>query len=85
MQVRDAKLLFDSGILVEAYVENVNNENCWSVRFVKINDDSPIHLQSKRSAHDTIRIFKSIHAACMAANKVGFKRITIVFNGHNIQ
>lgn len=87
MQVRDAKLLYDSNVLIAAHVEPMRNNGGWSVRFTKTNkallpDDKPIYLQSKRLKYE-IRIFKSINAACMAANKVGFERITLHFHSQN--
>lgn len=85
MQSRDAKLLYRSGILDVAII--IPHVRGWVMKFATSNDWPPtktfeehnLVLQSRRANDQGVRIFKTLDAACLTANKIGFSKVTVLF------
>lgn len=81
MQLRDAKLLFEAGILDTINVSPY--QNGWAVKFRNASTHESMSLESRRIHKGAIRVFKSIDAACYAANRIGFDDIVVTFTSED--
>jgi hypothetical protein len=78
MELRELKLLFDSGALREAHI--VRLFDAWTLECTRPGRDS-VTMTTSRTGD--IRRFKSLDAAYEAARAVGFQRASVMANANN--
>ena len=78
MKFNEAKLLFDSGALSGSILRRSQSDSGWVLEF-KTHSPISIDLILQTSKGDT-RVFRSIEAAIVVLDKIGFPEITLVLS-----
>jgi hypothetical protein len=76
MELKELKIIFDSGALKNAVVTPVPMADGYNVHFMD-SKNKVINMTAQRCKKEEPRIFKSIDAAVANIKKVGFKNIQI--------
>ena len=76
MELKELKIIFDSGALKSAVVTTVPMKTGYML-IVKDNKNKDNMMTAQRSGKHEPRVFKSIDAAVSNAEKIGFKEIHV--------
>jgi hypothetical protein len=76
IQVKEAQLIFDSGVLTSCEVVRtiMESQKQWTVILTR-KDKVKFSLRGQRG--DAPRVFKSVDAAVNSAGEIGFRQITV--------
>lgn len=77
IELRDAKLLFDAGSLMSAYIQKDALLDGYVVLFDQVKGKKSVRVVYRNKRSDDVKVFKRLDSAVNAVKTIGFDSVTI--------